>query len=268
MNIKKPMTLLLLEDNISECNMYKTHIETRNDVCLIGVTDSNNDGINYVKTHMPEGIILDLELHRGEGTGLDFLTELSNTKLNFKPAIIVTTHIISDAVYNYAHENGADFIFYKKQKDYSAKLVIDTLLLLRKTIHECNKSNNREYQNIETKEEQKNRIANKINIELDLIGVSSHLKGRKYLFDAIYYLLQEDNKKEDEDTVFQYLARTYRRGNSTISRAIQTSINHAWRISPIEDLEIHYTARINYETGVPTPTEFIYYYRDKIIKYI
>ena len=30
----------------------------------------------------------------------------------------------------------------------------------------------------------------------------------------------------------------------------------------------YYTARVNYETGVPTPTEFIYYYADKIRKEI
>lgn len=45
---------------------------------------------------------------------------------------------------------------------------------------------------------------------------------------------------------------------------MQTSINYAWRLSSIEDLLKHYKARINHETGVPTPTEFIYYYKEKI----
>lgn len=47
---------------------------------------------------------------------------------------------------------------------------------------------------------------------------------------------------------------------------MQNAILHAWRISSLEDLTALYTARINYETGVPTPTEFIYYYADKIKK--
>ena len=42
------------------------------------------------------------------------------------------------------------------------------------------------------------------------------------------------------------------------------AINNAWRSTSIDDLMMHYKARINYETGVPTPTEFIYYYKDKI----
>ena len=47
---------------------------------------------------------------------------------------------------------------------------------------------------------------------------------------------------------------------------MQNAILHAWRISSIEDLEENYKAKINYETGVPTPVEFIYYYVDKIKK--
>ena len=57
-------------------------------------------------------------------------------------------------------------------------------------------------------------------------------------------------------------------GNSSISRAMQTAINYAWRISSIDDLMTYYTARINHQTGVPTPTEFVYYYADKIRKYL
>lgn len=47
---------------------------------------------------------------------------------------------------------------------------------------------------------------------------------------------------------------------------MQTAINHAWRMSPVEDLLVHYKARINIETGVPSPTEFVYYYKEKIKK--
>ena len=49
-----------------------------------------------------------------------------------------------------------------------------------------------------------------------------------------------------------------------ITNGIQNAIFHAWRITPIEDLTKYYTARVNYETGVPTPMEFIYYYKDKV----
>ena len=47
---------------------------------------------------------------------------------------------------------------------------------------------------------------------------------------------------------------------------MQTAINYAWKTSAPEELEVYYTAKINYHTGVPSPTEFIYYYANMIKK--
>ena len=101
---------------------------------------------------------------------------------------------------------------------------------------------------------------------MDLIGIGNHLQGRKYLCDAIYFILQND--KDCKVPIVQYLVNKYKKSSSTISRAMQNAILHAWRVTPLEDLSTYYTARINYETGVPTPTELIYYYANKIKKEI
>ena len=69
-------------------------------------------------------------------------------------------------------------------------------------------------------------------------------------------------------SIFQYLAKQHTASVGSISRTIQTAINAAWRNSSIDDLSKLYTAKVNYNTGVPTPTEFIYYYVEKIAKLI
>lgn len=258
----KPMKLLLIEDDTNECSIYKEIDRLRKDIEFVAITNSNIEAIKYVKKYMPEGIILDLELTKGYGTGFDFLKELQLLKLTNYPKIIVTTNVCSDSVYEYLHENGIDFIFYKKQENYSQEKVINTLLLLRQY-------KNSKLQEIDIKDDKEveDIISKKIDEELDLIGISTHLQGRKYLHDAIQYVI--DNEKENNKiTVVQFLVSKYKKSNSTISRAMQNAILHAWRISAIEDLNTYYTARINYETGVPTPTEFIYYYSNKIKKII
>lgn len=266
MNIEKPMSILLIEDDEFEVQNFLEYLKTRNDAEIIKYTNSSYEGIKNTKMYVPEGIILDLELHKGEGSGINFLEELQKTKLEFRPLIVVTTNISSNIVYNHIHELGADFIFYKKQSDYSPEMVINSMISLRETLF-SNKTNNAKARTTtETPIEYENRIKDKINNELDLIGIANHLRGRKYLFDAIFYLL-EDNS-ESKDSVFYYLANEYKVGNSSISRAMQTAINYAWRISSIDDLMTYYTARINHQTGVPTPTEFVYYYADKIRKYL
>lgn len=262
MDIIKPMTILIIEDDEYEINNFKNYMETRKDIKLIKTTNSSTEGIEYAKLYMPDAVILDLELHKGEGSGLDFLEKINELNLDFKPLIIVTTNISSNIIYNHIHELGVDFIFYKKQTNYNPEIVINSIVSLRKTLSN-NKANS--VQTTETPGDRQTRIKEKINREMDLIGISNHLKGRKYLFDAILYLVENNNKS---NSVFYYLANKYKVANSSISRAMQTAINYAWRVSSIDDLMIHYKARINYETGVPTPTEFIYYYAERIRNYI
>lgn len=261
MKSNKPMTILIVEDEIDECKKYQNYLRTRDDVKIIGIVNSPEKALEYIKTYIPDGIILDIELNSGKGSGLEILEQLKLLKLRIKPLVVITTNISSKSVYEFAHKNGADLIFHKLKEDYSPELVIKNILLLRNTVF-FNKSE------IDVIDEEsiidvRNRISERINRELDLIGVSSHLVGRTYIHDSILYILENDNRNEN---VFLHLAKKYKKGNSTIGRSIQTAIEHAWRKSSIEDLQKYYTAAVNYNTGVPTPTELIYYYVDKIKK--
>ena len=185
----------------------------------------------------------------------------------FMPIIVVITNASSSVLYDKLHDEGVDLIFYKKQSDYSPKLVVSTLLSLRKSLYKHNTTDNTDSVYIETEADRKEKISTKINAELDLIGISSHLKGRDYIYDGIMYLI-ENNENKDNDSVFNYVASLYKVTSSSVSRVMQTAINYAWRNSSPEDLEVHYTATINYRTGVPSPTELIYHYAKKIAKNI
>ena len=127
-------------------------------------------------------------------------------------------------------------------------------------------SSNKRTNSIEEEiEDNENKISDCIYHELDLIGVTAKLKGRQYIHDAILYLIQNENSNIN---VIQHLTKVYKKSGNTITNGIQNAIIHAWRVSAIEDLTKYYTARVNYETGIPTPMEFIYYYVDKIKKMI
>ncbi len=250
--------IVLLEDNEYEIKQFEKYINERDDIFLIGKTNSSDEALKLVEKYTPEIIILDLELHEGKGSGFEFLNNLKHLALNNTPLKIVTTNIASNIIYDKLHKDFVDLIFYKKQSDYSPKLVIESSMLLLQTPVV---SNNRTIANNINTNERNEELCNRINKELDLIGISYKLKGRDYIFDAVYYLLTNDN---DDITVFQYLSNKYKLLTSSISRAIQTAINHTWRTTAIEDLRVHYTAQINYNTGVPTPTEFIYFLVKKI----
>ncbi len=260
---EKPMKILIIEDDVIDCNNFKTCIKNRNDIELVALTDSDVEGIRYVKTKHPEGIILDLELNNsasGNADSLDFLTNLKNLNLDYEPVVIVTTHVNSKRTYEVLHRSGVDLILYKDHQKYSCDYVLNKFLNLRKT-SPIKKTSSIE----EELQLNENKISFCIYHELDLVGITEKMKGRAYLHDAIFYLIENENS---DVNVIQYLSKIYKRAVNTINNGIQNAIIRAWRVTPIEELELYYTARVNYETGVPTPMEFIYYYVSKIKKII
>ena len=56
----------------------------------------------------PDAVILDLELHRGGGSGLDFLKKVQEAALDHPPYILITTNNISAITHKTARELGAD----------------------------------------------------------------------------------------------------------------------------------------------------------------
>ena len=259
----KPMKILVIEDDINDCSSFIECVKNRKDAEIVAITDSDIEGLKYVKIKRPEGIVLDLELNNGT-TGntdsLEFLSNLKKLNLNYEPIVIVTTHVKSKKTYDILHRNGVELILYKDHPKYSTDHVLNSFLNLRKTVEYKEKASVNEIL-----EDDMSKTSDIINKELDLIGISIKMKGREYIYDAILYLLKNESSKTN---VIQYLIKQYKKSGTTITNGIQNAIIHAWRISPIEDLEKYYTAKVNYETGVPTPMEFLYYYVEKIKKMI
>ena len=255
----KPMKILIIEDDINDCNSFKECEKKRDDIEIVAMTDSDVEGLKLVKAKRPEGIILDLELNNSSNGSIDslnFVTNLKKLNLNYEPIVIVTTHVNSKRTYEILHRDGVDMILYKDNPKYSSDHVLNNFINLRKTENFATKLSIEE-----VLADEKNRILSVLNDEMELIGVTSKLKGRDYIQDAILFLIQEEGNNIN---VIQYLVNKYKKSSTTITNGIQNAIIRAWRVTPPDDLEKYYTARVNYETGVPTPMEFIYYYVNKI----
>ena len=257
----KPMRILVVEDDLEECNRIIECAKQRKDIEIVAITDSDIDAIKHVKSKNPEGIMLDLELNNSKSGNTDsfgFLEDLK--KLKCDPIIIVTTHVNSQRTYDILHRNGVELILYKEHPGYSPNQAFNKFINLRKMPTE----------NVENSIENKfksedEKISDCINNELDLVGITANLKGRQYIHDAILFLIKNDN---NDESVIQYLSRIHKKSSSTITNGIQNAIIHGWRISAVEDLEKYYTANVNYNTGIPTPMELIYYYVSKVKKMV
>lgn len=259
--MSEALTVLLVEDDPDDCEAFTEYAASINDIELIGVTNSSSTAIRLVNHFLPDAVILDLELNKGEGNGLIFLKELQRLNLTKQPYVLVTTNNVSEITYKQARALGAGFIMSKYQNDYSPKNVIDFLIIMKETLHSRQASRRDSSSSpAYTQGGARNlNISKRIDREMDLIGISPKAIGRKYLIDAIQLVMAEQSSQ-----ICVTLAKKYAKSDASIERAMQNAINRAWRTSCIDDLCRYYTAKINSEKGVPTMMEFIYYYANKL----
>lgn len=258
-DIVKIMDFIVIEDEKEICEEYKSKVKNYPNLCLIDTTGSEDRALHLVNEYQPQAIILDLELHEGTGNGISFLQALKDLEFPFKSFILVVTNNISAVTHNIVRRLGADFVITKNQQDYSVDMVLGFLSSINDSVVSDNKKDNQNTNSV-TGNNYKEQLIKKITTELDLIGVSPKLKGRQYLRDAI-----EITCKNKQANICSIIARKYFKSDASVERAMQNAINHTWRNTDIETLERNYTTYINPKKGVPTITEFIYYYADKVM---
>lgn len=255
----RELNIILIEDDSDVCKRFSESAELSDGISLVAITNNSYHALELVDELHPDGVILDLELNMGIGNGLHFLQELNNLVLPFKPYILITTNNSSTTTYEYARQAGADFIMSKHQSDYSEQNVLNFLIMMRGIIQNNIEQQNPSYATTESPSQYEKRLKKRITMELEKIGISANLTGYKYLIEAI--LLVINGRTSYVSTA---VGEKYAKTNSSVERAMQNAINRAWRSTDIDDLLLHYTAKINSEKGVPTLTEFIHYYADKI----
>lgn len=257
--MKNKLSVILVEDDVSACREFENFIAGVENINLVKITNSSSQAIEYVRDYMPDAVILDLELHYGSGNGLLFLRDLKQLSLNPPPFILITTNNSSSTTYDYARQLGADFIMYKHQEGYSAASAVDVLNMMAPVIKGrkvCNES----AETVEEKpQEKEKRIIKRICSELDNVSISPKAVGYQYLIDAILIFINQPVQN-----VCVLIGQKYSKTESSVERAMQNAICRAWSTADITDLLTHYTAKISSKKGVPTLTEFICYYANKI----
>ena len=256
--MEKILTVLLIEDDVAACNAIENYIDACGDIQLCGITNDSLIALEMTTSRLPDAIILDLELHIGGGNGFDFLKGLNELSLPSKPYILITTHNSSNLSLEHARRLGADFIIAKYESRYSAQYVVEFLRMLQEPIFSKRIDSGVPLHTVSQQQKEKS-IIQRIQRELDFVGVNSKNLGYQYLTDAILILITKN-----EVNLSKIIAQKYKKSDVSVERAMQNAINRAWRTCDIEDLEFHYTAKIRSDKGVPTTMEFVHYYAKEI----
>ena len=257
--MERKLLILLVEDDRDICAEIISYVDTLDDVLLIGVTNNSDKAILYLNEYQPDAVILDLGLHEGFGSGIKFLQDNQNNTENANPYILVTTNNSSKVTYDIVRKLGADYIMFKHQNGYTSKTPVDFLRSMKDIIKSNTVKKAVVTPSKEDTEKSSKELRRKIATNLDCVGISQKSVGYNYLIDAIELIIDKP-----QPNICAVLAERYGKSDSSVERAMQKAITRAWRTTDIEDLLTHYTAKISSDKGVPTLTEFIYYYANKL----
>ncbi len=249
---KIKLSVLIVEDDANACARFRLTAKNYPDLKISKITDSSQEAFQFSNKFLPDVVILDLELHNGSGSGVDYLQKINSGNIKNKIFTIVTTNNSSQVIYNHLHSLNCDYIFHKGERDYSETKVFAFIDSLKDTI----------IGTVLTEDVQvtsENDYVDYLNSMFDKLGISPKLKGYKYLIDAI--LLVNDNPSIN---VYSTLASKYEKSSVSVEHAMLNAINKAWKTSDPDDLYKYYTARIDLDRGSPTVSEFIFYYANKL----
>lgn len=260
------MKILILEDSDFDTIKIRKCVEKEPDMVIVASTNKEEEALTAVLDYVPHVIILDLELHNGVGDGISFLKKLNHQLLSMRPFVLVTTHNSSYIVHSQIRKLGGDFIMSKMQTNYSAEVVVGFLkdmkdVIFSEIMQPARTDQTEPDTSIDSPVQVTKRLMNRINAEFDLIEMSHKLSGRRYLIETMALILE---KGMTENEAVKVVSKNNGKTDIATIQAMSNAIKKTWIKTDDESLYKYYTGHVRAETGVPTVTEFIYYYVDKI----
>lgn len=253
------LNILIVEDDYETCENFVKCLDKFPDINIIHITNNSYNALEQLNIYMPEVVILDLELHSGAGSGIEFLSGINTMSVSRVPYILVTTNNSSHVTYELARQLGADFIISKHQNNYSEEYVLNFIRMMKSAIGNKTKSSALSNLTPETPLMYNKHLKKRIMRELDLFGISPRAVGYEYLTDAIFMLTEQP-----VSNISRILGEKYKKTSSSVERAMQNAINSAWRRLSVSELTTLYTATIRSEKGTPTILEFTTYLSRKV----
>lgn len=218
-------------------------------------TGSEQQALEYLETHEADVMILDIELE--EGDGLSLLDEIKTRGLK-KPFVVVVTNTGSQATLSYMRAHGADYIYQKTNRSYSA---VRVLRLAEKLCPYQRIEDNRKCMHAVSayKKEKEEKITRKyIEDELEKMGFRKKHVGFNYTAEAIFLLVQGKGEQPNASgKLYQLIADTCQTTQSGVERGIRNAIVAVFTGTNAATLHRYYPFPYDEEKGRPTNTEFL-----------
>ena len=258
------LSVAIVDDNPIVLRTLEELLKKENDLELVGKAGNGEDAIRMIQRTSPDVVLLDLIMPKIDGIAVveRVRKESRNKKI---PAFIVLSSAGGEEIAEEAFRVGVNYYLMKP---------FDRQTLLNR-IHRIGAHAASPMRELNAHTEPKpavDRVSYMAeHLETDVtkllqeVGTPAHIKGYKFLRDAIMLSVQNPEMMSSVTKIlYPEIAKKNKTTASRVERAIRHAIEVAWGRGKVETIEEIFGYTINAGKGKPTNSEFIALISDKI----
>ncbi len=253
--------VIIADDNERILQMLEDVLGDDEEISVIGKAKNGEEAINIIMEKQPDVVLIDIIMPKFDGLAvMDKINNKSGIKK--KPVFIVLSAVGRETITDDAFELGACYYILKP---FDNEMVLNRVKHVKNAI----KRKSIEPRKINAFENQKEYIER--NLESDVtniiheIGVPAHIKGYKFLRDAIMMTINDmDMINSITKVLYPTIAKKNNTTPSRVERAIRHAIEVAWTRGEMDTIDELFGYTVNKGKGKPTNSEFIALIADKI----
>lgn len=237
--------ILIADANESFRSALVQAIQSKNNLELVGQTGDGQEAIDLAQRLAPDVLVLDLVLGRVDGFDvLDAVKPMNVTTM-------VLSNFIQGCMADQVASRGGD---YYMMKPCQVASVADRIQMLSRGLQ-----GRREVTNSRLD------LEGEISMIIHEIGVPAHIKGYKYLREAIAMaVIDMDVISAVTKVLYPEVAQTFSTTPSRVERAIRHAIEVAWERGDLDILQKYFGYTVSNSKGKPTNSEFIAMIADRL----
>ena len=244
-------SVIVLQDSLSGIQEVISSISTLNNFEVVGSSCDGEQGLELVKNHNPDFLILGIVLKTLDGVAV--MEEIK--KLNLKTKVVILSSFTSESVISRAMSAGA---IYYLAKPYKPEVLRERLTELTSD----NISNNKDLI-VEMKRRSLDEKISKIFIS---VGIPPHIKGYQYLREGVKMAVNDpDVINHITKLLYPSISVKYKTTASKVERAIRHAIEVAFNRGRIEAINNLLGIHAYGAGDKPTNGEFIALIADKML---
>ena len=262
----KKLTVGIVDDNQDFCDVISKYLEKEDNMKLLFTAKDGVEALEYLGSgkEIPDILVLDLIMPKLDGFGV--LESINNSNMEKYPRVIMTSSVGQEKIVKKAMEYGVEYYMIKP---INAGLLVKRINHLYVTEENSQK---REFTNSNLGKALvlKDSVVDN-HLEIDItnliheIGVPAHIKGYKYLRDAIALVVKNmDLLGAVTKELYPTIAAMNNTTASRVERAIRHAIELSWNRGKLETLEALFGYTVKTDKGKPTNSEFIAIIADKL----